>query len=104
MTTKKAKGASARKRKPHNARTMEYVSSVELLRMMACEPRTVEIDGQTVTMPRGERLLRLMVMRALQSKSREIVKLLQIMFANPTIAATYRDESVIVFSGAFCHV
>ena len=101
-STKKTSAGAPRK--PHNARTTEYVSFNELLAMIAAERRVAVVGGRQTSMNRGERLLRLMLDRALQGKVREVIKLLQLMAKNPTVAATFRDEIVIVTSGALCHV
>ncbi len=88
-------------RKPHNAGTNEYVSYNELLLRLAHEPRAVQIGDQQVTMPRVERLMRVMVERALQGNVRDIAKLLQMMARNPTLAATFRMQTVIHMSPSF---
>ena len=93
MTKKATK--PRRGRKPHNARTSEYVSFDDLLSRLASEPRTVQMGDQHVTMPRVERLMRVMVDRALQGKVRDIAKLLNMMAKNPTLTATFREQMVI---------
>lgn len=87
------------KRKPHNARTTDYASFAELLAMISAEPRTALVGDEQVTMPRGERLLRIMVDRALQGHAREVTKLIQLMAKSPSLAATFRDERVLVLGG-----
>ena len=99
-TTKKTK----RERKPHNARTAEYGSFDELLEQMGAEPRTARMGDQEVTMPRTERLLRVMVARALDGKVRELTQLLRIMAQRPHLAATFREDFVTVVSGIMCKV
>lgn len=103
MAKSTEKVARAR-RKPHNARTLEYFSFNELLAMIATERRVALVGGKQTSMCRSERLLRLMLDRALQGKVREVTKLLQLMAKNPSVAATFRDEVVIVVSGAACNV
>ncbi len=100
-STQKTAGARG---KPHNALTSEYTSFNELLAMIAAERRVALVGDQQRSMSRGERLLRLMLDRALQGKGREVTKLLQLMAKNPSVAATFRDEIVIVTSGALCNV
>lgn len=99
--TKKVAGA---RRKPHNARTIYYLSFYELLAMIAAERRVALIGGQQTSMSRSERLLRLLLDRALAGKARDVIKLLQLMAKNPSVAATFRDEIIIVTSGALCNV
>ena len=55
-------------------------------------------------MSRSERLFRVMVDRALQGNVREVTKLLQLMATRPTLAATFREETVIIVSGPLCNV
>ncbi len=55
-------------------------------------------------MSRSERLLRLLVDGALKGDVRNVTKLLQLMAKYPAIAATYREQFVVVISGAFCDV
>jgi len=86
-------------RKPHNARTINYASFDELLALIAAEPRSAMVGDEQVIMPRGERLLRLMLDRALQGHARDVIKLLQLMANSPSIAATFREERVTVISG-----
>lgn len=104
MVIKKSGAASRGNRKPHNAARSEYASFNELLSLIAAEPRTALVGGEQVTMSRSERLLRLMLDRALQGKVREVTKLLQMMARSPGVAATFRDEWVTVVSGALCDV
>ena len=91
-------------RKPHNARTIEYATFPELLALIAAEPRTALIGDGHVSMPRSERLFRLMLDRALQGNVRDVIKMLQLMAKYPAVAATFRDETVIVVGGALCNV
>lgn len=91
-------------RKPHNARTIEYAAFPELLALIAAEPRTALIGDGQVSMPRSERLFRLILDRALQGNVRDVIKMLQLMAKYPAVAATFRDETVIVVSGAMCNV
>lgn len=104
MTSTKANGAKTRKRKPHNAPSLEYASFNELLEQVAAQPRNAVVNGNTVQMPRSERLLRLMLDRALQGKVRGITKLLQLMAANQRVAATHRDEFVTVINVIACNL
>lgn len=99
MTTKSPKAETRRNRKPHNARTSEYVSFNELLAQIANEPRAALIRNEQVVMSRSERLLRLMVDRALQGKVREVRMLLKLLAKSPALAATFREEIVMVISG-----
>lgn len=93
-----------RGRKPHNARTAEYGSFDELLAQMGAEPRTARVGEQEVMMPRTERLLRVMLARALDGNARDVAKVLQLMAKSPTLAATFRKEFVTVVSGIMCKV
>lgn len=99
-----SKSSASRNRKPHNAKTANYASFDELLAQIAAEPRTALVGDEQITMPRGERLLRLMLDRALKGHPRDVIKLLQMMAKSPSVAATFRDETVTVISGALCHV
>lgn len=92
------------KRKPHNARKVEYSSFNELLSSVAAEKRAARVGNDQVVMRRNERLFRLMLDRALKGNAREVTKLLQLMAKYPTVAATYRDEFVTVVSGHLCNV
>lgn len=91
-------------RKPHNASSTEYGSFNELLDLVGAESRTALIDGEEVSMPRRERLLRVMVNRAHRGNVRDVIKILQLMAKYPAVAATFRDETLIVVSGALCNV
>ena len=99
-----AKSPNRGRRKPHNAGSIHYASFEELLAQIAAEPRTARVGDEQVTMSRSDRLLRLMLDRALQGNVREVTKLLQLMAKYPAIAATYREQFVVVISGAFCDV
>ena len=99
MKTKKSGAAPKRKRKPHNAHTAEYGSFQELLAQISAEPRTALVGDKEVSMSRSDRLLRLMLNRALQGNVRDITKLLQMMAKSPSLVATFREETVIVISG-----
>jgi hypothetical protein len=103
--TKKTPRAGARgKRKPHNARTTGYISFNDLLAQIAAEPRTAFVGDEPVVMSRRERMLRLMVDRALQKNVRDVTTLLRMMAKKPALAATFREETVIVFSGMLAGV
>jgi hypothetical protein len=104
MSAKSSKSGATGRRKPHNAQSIEYVSFKDLLAQIAGEPRTARVGDEQVTMARGDRLLRLLLDRALQGKVREVIKLLQLMAKYPNVAATFREENVIVMSGAMCRV
>jgi hypothetical protein len=54
-------------------------------------------------MSRSERLFRVMVDRALQGNVREVRRLLHLMATRPTLAATFREETVTVVSGPLCN-
>lgn len=103
MVGKTSKPATGRKRKPHNARTSDYASFEDLLASIAAEPRTALVGSDQLMMSRSERLLRLMVDRALHGNVREVTKLLHLMATRPTLAATFREETVIVLSGVLCN-
>jgi hypothetical protein len=104
MSTRSPKSGARARRKPHNARSVHYASFEELLAQIAAEPRTARVGDEQVTMSRSDRLLRLLVDRALQGDVRNVTKLLQLMAKYPAIAATYREQFVVVISGAFCDV
>jgi len=101
--TSPKKGRRAR-RKPHNARSFHYASFEELLAQIAGEPRVARVGDDEVTMSRGDRILRLLLDGALKGDVRNVTKLLQLMSKYPAIAATYQDQFVVVYSGAFCDV
>lgn len=102
--TRGASKNKAKPRKPHNARTAEYGSFDELLTQIAAEPRKARMGDQEVTMPRIERLLRVMVARALARNVREVTKLLGMMAKSPALVATFREEMVTVISGDLANV
>lgn len=99
-TTNPAKPA----RKPHNARTASYGSFGELLTQVASEPRKARMGNAQVTMPRSERLLRVMLASALSGKVRDVAKLLGMMAKNPALAATFRSETVTVLCGSLARL
>ena len=104
MVGRTAKTAAGGRRKPYNVATRDYGSFEDLLAAIAAEPRTALVGDDQVVMSRSERLLRVMVDRALQGHAREVSKLLQLMATLPTLAATFREETVIVVSGPLCNV
>lgn len=104
MARTKKKTKAPGNRKPHNAKTANYASFDELLALIAAEPRNAFLGDEQVTMPRGERLLRLMLDRALKGHPRDVTKLLQMMAKNPATAATFRDEFVTVIGGVLARL
>lgn len=100
MTNKTKAKAAKQPRKPHNARVAQFGSLDELLTQMGAEQRTARVDKREVTMPRIDRLLRVMVARALDDNVRELTQLLKIMAQRPRLAATVREEFVTVLSGS----
>lgn len=91
------------RRRPHNARTAHYGSFGELLDIVANEPRKVTLAGKDVTMTRTEALLRVMVDRALQGNTREMIKLLQMMAKDPALAANSRQRVIVFINGALAN-
>lgn len=104
MTKKSSAGSMGSKRKPHNARVDAYCSLEELLTLTGAEPRELRMGQRQVIMPRTERLLRVVVARALDGNVRELTQLLRIMAKHPALAATFREEFVTVLSGALAKV
>lgn len=104
MSTRKPVAPSEKKRRPHNAQRIEYSSFPELLALIAAEPRTALVGDRQVKMPRSERLLRLILDRALKGEVPDVTKLLQLMAKSPGVAATFRDERVTVISGSMCDI
>jgi hypothetical protein len=98
-----ANEAKAR-RKPHNARTDYYDSFEELLALAASAPSVARIGDREVTMPRSERLLRVMLARAREGKVRDITKLLQIMAKSPAMATLFRGEIQMFIRGVMARV
>jgi hypothetical protein len=87
-------------RKPHNAtQPADYSSLAELISKVGDEPRKVLVRGQEVNMSRSERLLRLQVDRALQGNVREVANIIRLMIKYPDIAASYREEKVVLIAG-----
>ncbi|GAA4003489.1 hypothetical protein [Sphingomonas humi] len=95
--TRRRHGAA---RKPHNAKTVDYGGFGDLLTLIADEPRRGKIDGKDVTITRVEALLRAMVDRAASQKTRELIKLLQMMAKDPGLAAKSPTITVIHIGGA----
>lgn len=91
-------------RRPHNARIADYYSFNELLNIVADEPRKATIAGKEVSMTRTEALLRVTVDRALQGKTRDMIKLLQMMAKDPGLAATSRTQTIYFFNGHLANV
>lgn len=85
-------------RKPHNARREDYQTFDELLAKIGDEPCQAMVDDEEVTMTQIERLLRVMIDRAMHGNVREMTKLLQIMPNDPGLAATSRTQTVIFYS------
>ena len=104
MSVKSPRKGPRGRRKPHNVRSVHYASFDELLAQIADEPRVARVGDDEITMSRRERLLRLLVDGALKGDVRNVTKLLQLMAKYPAIAATYREQFVVVISGAFCDV
>ncbi len=104
MNARSSKKGPRARRKPHNARSVHYASFEELLAQIAAEPRTARVGDEQVTMSRSDRMLRLLLDGALRGDVRNVTKLLQLMAKYPAIAATYREQLVIVMSGAICDV
>lgn len=104
MTKRTDTNKSKQRRKPHNARRVDYGSTDELLAQIAAEPRTVRVGEREVTMPRIELLWRVRVARALAGNVRELKHLLRIMAKRPALAATFREEFVTVVSGVLARV
>ena len=103
MVSKTSRSRTGRRRKPHNASTNDYASFDELLASIAAEPRTALVGSDQLKMSRSERLFRVMVDRALQGNVREVRRLLHLMATRPTLAATFREETVTVVSGPLCN-
>ena len=104
MTRKSPKSEGRGKRKPHNAKTITYISFDDLLRQIALAPRSATIGDAEVTMSREERLYRLMIDGALKGEVHDVLFLLKKMAENPTVAAAYREEIVMVISGPLAAV
>ncbi len=104
MSARSPKKGPCTRRKPHNARSVHYASFDELLAQIADEPRVARVGDEEVTMSRRDRLLRLLLDGALRGDVRNVTKLLQLMAKYPAIAATYREQFVVVMSGAICDV
>lgn len=104
MSVRSRKKGRCARRKPHNARSVHYASFDELLTQIADEPRVARVGDDEVTMPRRDRLHRMLVDGALKGDVRNVTKLLQLMSKYPAVAATYTEQVVVVTSGAFCNV
>jgi hypothetical protein len=96
-------GARSARRKPHNAKTADYGNFEDLLALIADEPRKANIDGEDVTITRVEALLRAMVDRAASAKSRELIKLLQMMAKDPGLAAKSPTTTIIHIGAALAN-
>lgn len=103
MASRTLRAATGGKRRPHNAASREYGSFEDLLAAIAAESRTALVGTDQVVMSRSERLLRVMVDRALQGNVREVTKLIHLMATRPKLAATFREEIVTVISGPLCN-
>ncbi len=92
-------------RKPHNARRAADVESLdELVARVGDELRRIPSSKGAVEMTRLERTLRLQVERALEGKVRDVAHLLRLMSKYPSVAKSYREETVIIINGPLANV
>lgn len=92
-------------RKPHNAKRAADVESLEeLVARVGAELRRIPTSKSVVEMTRLERTLRLLVDRALEGKVRDVAHVLRLMLKHPSLAKSYREETVIVLSPVMANV
>ena len=101
-STRAKRGGS---RKPHNARRPADVESLEeLVARVGAEVRKIPSSKGVVEMTRLERTLRLLVNRAMEGKVRDVAHLVRLMSKYPSVAKSYREETVIVINGPLANV